>query len=810
MMARITEVDQVLQQHPALLTAAVQAAVRDVPDLLQWNKMSAMCGCYDALHEDRLYSVNLITGIALSDGCPPGRLPESVRQHKLYQRCFGGEDMEAVQLGQGVLRSVWRVNDCRYEFRVLPKPSATQGRLVVREYAADGCVLELLDPGLCQAWCHTLPDRLRIMHSHWLCRKTGAVVLCGISFRSTATDFVLLNGPALLGCMRVPLHLRALPWHEIVQKLETEVVTEHLIAHQSSVLTVLGKFENPTCMHVYSLQQLDCGGVTRSQSSMMFNLLRHSLQFELCDGRLMSANMSGYALAEGQQLVQPCTLAEYLVLEPVQPGNGAIKVIVPEGPVQRANASATIGRSDNCRKKLRHRAFEQHQRHGLLTADGVESRLHLAALHSAMGSALPEETSGMTGEERAMQLVRQSWVNRPLSQPELRNMRSIASLANLSPGLELLCHILERSAGQLAFLHDSSANPPAPCSALDGDCATAYHDSCKRTAFNLRQRLTGEEEPQVLGLRGDPLTEQLHAALSGTISLTACTVDAAFVSQTYQDLAASVCWEKAASHLPPMPLELSPKPTTVEADHFKQLQDSWDGHHRLPVESEVQVTAEHLASVHGEVHDKRSEVEACVMRALQTHAPGSRLHLRLASACNSRAALHDAIGMAWQPGLVRMFNPCLTEESAKLVHDAVLLWLQLCVLEDHAQRLVACAAAGDERQQELLRELQVTRTWDVHAHPQWLAFEVEGRLQIRPRQYSVAQYIITHAGSAGEDVLVPGAIVQLSMGEGKTRVILPMLALHWTDTARVLRIKLLSARYPMRRSLQPQDLRAAL
>jgi hypothetical protein len=27
----------------------------------------------------------------------------------------------------------------------------------------------------------------------------------------------------------------------------------------------------------------------------------------------------------------------------------------------------------------------------------------------------------------------------------------------------------------------------------------------------------------------------------------------------------------------------------------------------------------------------------------------------------------------------------------------------------------------------------------------------------------------------------PGAVVQLNMGEGKTRVILPMLALHWAD-----------------------------
>ena len=61
------------------------------------------------------------------------------------------------------------------------------------------------------------------------------------------------------------------------------------------------------------------------------------------------------------------------------------------------------------------------------------------------------------------------------------------------------------------------------------------------------------------------------------------------------------------------------------------------------------------------------------------------------------------------------------------------------------------------------------RTWDPRAHPEWLVFEVEGQFQIRPQQHAVASYMIEH----------PGCIVQLNMGEGKTRVILPMLALHW-------------------------------
>ena len=75
------------------------------------------------------------------------------------------------------------------------------------------------------------------------------------------------------------------------------------------------------------------------------------------------------------------------------------------------------------------------------------------------------------------------------------------------------------------------------------------------------------------------------------------------------------------------------------------------------------------------------------------------------------------------------------------------------------------------------QELKVRRTWDAVQHPQWLAFEVEGQLQIRPAQHSVAQHLMAN----------PGDIAQLNMGEGKTRVILPMLVLHWADGSRVVR-----------------------
>lgn len=75
------------------------------------------------------------------------------------------------------------------------------------------------------------------------------------------------------------------------------------------------------------------------------------------------------------------------------------------------------------------------------------------------------------------------------------------------------------------------------------------------------------------------------------------------------------------------------------------------------------------------------------------------------------------------------------------------------------------------------QELRISREWDVFQHPDWLVFEAEQQLAIRPLQFKVAAQLMTS----------PGAISQLNMGEGKTRVILPMLLLHWADGQTLVR-----------------------
>jgi hypothetical protein len=53
--------------------------------------------------------------------------------------------------------------------------------------------------------------------------------------------------------------------------------------------------------------------------------------------------------------------------------------------------------------------------------------------------------------------------------------------------------------------------------------------------------------------------------------------------------------------------------------------------------------------------------------------------------------------------LLEQFNPFLSPAAAQQLRQGVLVWLQLCVLEDRLGRLVQLAAAGPEYTPLLIR-----------------------------------------------------------------------------------------------------------
>jgi hypothetical protein len=57
----------------------------------------------------------------------------------------------------------------------------------------------------------------------------------------------------------------------------------------------------------------------------------------------------------------------------------------------------------------------------------------------------------------------------------------------------------------------------------------------------------------------------------------------------------------------------------------------------------------------------------------------------------------DLLRRAWGPASgFRSFNPFLSDKACGQLREGVLVWLQLCVLEDRLERVMSLARAGEE------------------------------------------------------------------------------------------------------------------
>ncbi|KAI1118430.1 hypothetical protein F5Y14DRAFT_264197 [Nemania sp. NC0429] len=98
-----------------------------------------------------------------------------------------------------------------------------------------------------------------------------------------------------------------------------------------------------------------------------------------------------------------------------------------------------------------------------------------------------------------------------------------------------------------------------------------------------------------------------------------------------------------------------------------------------------------------------------------------------------------------------------------------------------AERLVRAASSGND--EDLSNELQNIghRTWDPLEHPEWLLLEVESSIMIRDVQEQIAAEMVAPRCKRS-------AVLQLNMGEGKSSVIVPMVAAELANGSQLARV----------------------
>ncbi|KAF5833854.1 hypothetical protein DUNSADRAFT_9691 [Dunaliella salina] len=914
---------------PQILTAAVASVLQRTPPHLEWQQLSesgSWTGSFEAVSKDgHLFSINTVDGTVLYDGCPPSRIPKAILNHRMYKRCFGDNNFEVATSAEGVLQTIKPVKGAFYDFY------AVGDKLVAIEVdAVTGVRLELLDVGIdaaCSPWGGELPIRLRKMHSHWICRSLNAILLRPIAFQDRHVHFLTQLKPApaapaaaaaaadrgaqldssgssssserqVYTCWRIPPHLQALPWLQLLHERQAELTDCLILPGTSYICSVLSKMEPLQYIHSYiSRQEENCvvKGLSlaeqqqqqqwqqqqwqqqqhqQQQKTILFELPRFGCEFMLHGGELHSMDFRDYVLKQQQQLVAEESgtqrrlytlpgLQQYLVLQKGHSSSaiGAHRadtlVLIPSGHVSLDESSSacggrgaagpvTVHLPDSCSSKLQVHSYEVHGRFGDLRAPSIVARLQLAALYAATSTLLPEPASRCCGTHMAMQLLRQCWKNHPLSYEEAAQLQSLASLGRHAPGLRLLAHELLLSTSQLSHLYadaSGSSTTSTPPPLLDPDASICYlkaaqpHKTIGWRGFrpNPRALLNALEEQRVLGIHPKPTplpfwVKEMRRVGKGQLHAPPCPVPAEFVVSTEAQLS-SLVHHSSSQAVPPYPLSSSnssgsrnssssssggrgnsakrvklkhddsskgPDSETqseglpLERAMHRELQASWEAHHSLPSAYDVDMSAEslqaHIREIQAGVELQRKQVESYLMHNIEDVPEGTGMYgscFRLLRACGAAPfpGLLDFARSAIQPSSSLLsFNPFLTPASCDRLVEGARVWMQLCVLEDRLRRILELAHAGEEFKPLLIQELQCERTWSVACHPEWLVLEVEGQLQIRPTQYCVAEHLLQN----------PGAVDQLNMGEGKTRVILPMLATTWANGQGVVRLNFLS------------------
>ena len=756
---RSFEIMQHARHDCTFITKAVANTLECTPSHLKWRYLASTSACYEAKSGGHLYSVNLLTGEVLFDGTPPGLLPQKIVSDALFLRVFGNSNFEATKSTDEHYTTSKAIDGRFYEFSL---GGFTRGELVIEEVEREsGARLELLRHD--ENWSKDLPLRLRNLHSHWLYRKQRAIVIRPTYFRQREVDYICRCDATygLASIYRVPCHRRRVSWTTLLEDTEGPETGKRdsfdklvLAVEGHPVVSALKKFERSPDILTF----------LKADGELLFELPRFRLNFlihptpqqgqEQIRSGVQCLNHRDYELASDQQLSD--TLAEftrYLVLTPRTTGE-VTRIIVPQGRVVVREGTTPlvtvecVGEDKSNTDQDVH-CFEVHPRWKGLQADGVSSRLQLAALYAASGTLLPETRSRMTGSEKALELVRRCSVNHPLAEGDREQLMRIIELSGHNATLAIICGNVLKCSEELNFLHTTgkSLNQAVtqPLGLCLKDAETAYEGESASSEWNRRRRLKPFEEMRVFGRHSSRIQKQLAGGrimpTYGTVKLRPCVIAANDVTaaeralwNVTQDLRAN---DVPPTNRPPYPLCFSPRNNKLSEEMHVELRKSWDVHQQscqmsafLDPNQQLRLQ-EDFAAKRSNVSQMRQVLENFLLSGLANvgedwHA--ASWHLKRVAALLPTASVEDFPAMLLEKHRIQEWNPFLSRDSSVQIQAGITSWLRLCVLEDKLERLERWVGSIDS-QALLWREMQVSVAFDkFNDRPAWVLRSIGDRV----------------------------------------------------------------------------------
>jgi hypothetical protein len=746
MASRIEGINKAIQSDPGHLTSCIGLAV-DVPRNLNWEAVLDASSCFDAtsVSSSQLYSVNLLNGVLLINGVPPGFLPLSITQDPLYLRTFGSQNFEIVVLGSQHYATARSVKGGRfYEFLC---DSSLQLHIIECSSRPDLSQENQFRLLLLRKDLISLPILLQEEHSHWFSMRHDFAVVRGPSYKSRKVQYVVNFENTYI----IPLNLQNSSLDHIDERL---FECDRLFLGKTAVTDVLNEFECIDFIHM---------SVNPNETALRYTLPRLKLTFDQTDQAVTSNEFAGFDMRKCQTLEGTLYgVNSYLVLER---HDGQQKVLARSGKISRGGKTEI---SNHWQAHCGYHTYDIHRRFGNLIATNREGRLHLAGLYVSSSSYFAERRLSKPGTVVATELVRQCWINEPLSAREQMQLIEVSKLSYLSCTLRLMCSWIWQSSNSVRFLHTEEPQPSIESLDLDFLAVDEYFQN------RYTPRLLPYEELLLLGTVQPctptvPLEGYKHKPMAYY----------SYVVDIEQELCKLPIETKANNKTMPFPLKKMDATQGLEAKVYDDLIKSWEDYCRLPEKRCLFCFGgKHINGILQTVRVflQQSETELFNILCHGNESIGYRL-----SQISGRRAIAtqlDFLSIVWDDHRIMIFNPFLDTKARMETRLKIVEWMMLCVLEDKLIRILNIHAHA------LLGEMECVREWNPFEHPKWLAFEAEQQIQIRPYQYSIVKQLLEN----------PGSCTQLNMGLGKTRVMLPMLVLELSQTTdSTVRVTALSA-----------------
>ncbi|CAF3852881.1 unnamed protein product [Rotaria sordida] len=394
----------------------------------KWQKrlIDSYDGWYDCQYESRYLSIDFITGAFLVDNMTIGFLPKQITTNELFVRVFGDHIFEvqpAQSSGTYITKHLYHENEkVLYEFHFNDQTK----HLTIREHHIQTKDMFQLIPHSC--FKHDLPDTFVSGHSHWWNEKDQIVKFRPVSFKNA--DFITNE--------RYVLSLTT------GYVTSTETTNRRILINQSSKFfqVLYDRYFIRLDGKPFVYMMHDNMSETDSIIHICLDRLGLAFQYDCKTNIITSREYSDMRIDEDQWLETLTGLTFGLLLTPMTCNNTTLgyypyrKLIVPFGTVQSTRRTknsphqiVTIRRTSYFHQYF---VFILNDLLKILqSTDSPTGWLYLALLHAMTSHPLPDQYTGMTGMERAFQLLYSagSWSDQPYDEISLNILGQIASIS---------------------------------------------------------------------------------------------------------------------------------------------------------------------------------------------------------------------------------------------------------------------------------------------------------------------------------------------------------------------------------------------